>query len=289
MFPRCTILYKTENTDGWYYAVMSGDKVACKKQCAKLIKENKWIDYKFYECYHCTIKRDIPFQNVVPDPHSIHLCTNLIFHPNNEKMYYPNEIMPYPKQKRKIVDNFNLIVESEEELEDYSVPDSKDKFECGQLLKICFEKKKNYIIAIVEDVYNDIPFFLERLKKDGYSNLSIEEYTFSKFLAWNCGENIRFIVQFYFNSELKVAYDKLIPKEMFYNEFERIYPILKSYIEKKNSLYDEFKLEQNLIKSLKWKYDKDSIDYPKEYVSILNSKKNKEKLYKLIDKIERNK
>ena len=262
MFQRCTILYKTENTDGWYYAVMSGDKVACKKQCRKFCKENKWADYKIYESTYSVIKRDIPFQNVVPDPYSIHLCTRLIFHPTNRKMYYPDEIMPYPKQKRKIVDNFNLIVESEEQLEDYSAPDCRNDFECGQPLKICFEKKKNYIIAIVEDVYNDIPFFLERLKKEGYSNLSIEEYTFSKFLAWNCGENIRFIVQLYENNELKVAYDKLIPKKMFYSEFERIYPILKSYMEKKNSLYEEFKLEQKFIKSLKWKYEKDSIDYP---------------------------
>ena len=26
MYPVCTILYKTENTDGWYYATMSGSE-----------------------------------------------------------------------------------------------------------------------------------------------------------------------------------------------------------------------------------------------------------------------
>lgn len=38
MYPVCTILYKTENTDGWYYATMSGSEKNAKKNAINLRK-----------------------------------------------------------------------------------------------------------------------------------------------------------------------------------------------------------------------------------------------------------
>ena len=87
MYPVCTILYKTENTDGWYYAIMSGSEKECKKECNKLKKINNWYDYKCYISSWCAVKRDIPFQNIMPEAEYIHHLTGLIYNPFNNKFY----------------------------------------------------------------------------------------------------------------------------------------------------------------------------------------------------------
>ena len=48
LYPVCTILYKTDNSAGWHYAIMSGDEKECTKECEKLKKQNRWHDYKCY-------------------------------------------------------------------------------------------------------------------------------------------------------------------------------------------------------------------------------------------------
>ena len=76
MYPVCTILYKTENTDGWYYAIMSDSEKDCKKECEKLKKINNWYDYKCYVSSWGVMKRDIPFQNTMPQADYIHHLTD---------------------------------------------------------------------------------------------------------------------------------------------------------------------------------------------------------------------
>ena len=71
------------------------------KKGNKLKKINNWYDYKCYASSWYVIKRDIPFQNTIPQADYIHHLTDLIYNPFNNKFYYSNEIMPYPKTKKK--------------------------------------------------------------------------------------------------------------------------------------------------------------------------------------------
>ena len=62
LYPICTILYKTENSDGWYYAIMSGEENECRKRCDEIKKKNNWCDYECYVSSRCVLNKDIPFQ-----------------------------------------------------------------------------------------------------------------------------------------------------------------------------------------------------------------------------------
>ena len=44
LYPVCTILYKTDNSAGWHYAIMSGDEKECTKECEKFHEQEKWLD-----------------------------------------------------------------------------------------------------------------------------------------------------------------------------------------------------------------------------------------------------
>ena len=101
LYTVCTILYKTENSDGWYYAIMSGEENECRKRCDEIKKKNNWCDYECYVSSRCVLKKDIPFQNTMPEANYIHRATDLIYNPFDNKFYYSKETMPYPKIKKK--------------------------------------------------------------------------------------------------------------------------------------------------------------------------------------------
>ena len=287
MYPECTILYKTDNSDGWHYAIMSGSKKECTKECNKLKKQNNWCDFKCYVSSSCVFKRDIPFQNVVPNAYDLHLLTNLIYNPFNDKVYYPDENIPYPDAKKRTVNNFkiNVIGEGEGEGDDYiSEPDCVDEFECGTDVIVTFNGKGR-LVTIAEGIISDIPKFVKRLKRTGYSYLCIEEYTFAKILAWETENKVRFIVQYYGDNDVETEVDKLISKDLFYKEFENFYTTLKNYVTKRNKLYNTFKKQENLLNSLTWKYDEDLPYVPWEYTLIKWKKEKEKELEKFYDMI----
>ena len=269
MYPVCTILYKTENTDGWYYAIMSGSEKDCKKECEKLKKINNWYDYKRYVSSWHVIKQEISFQNTMPQANYIHHLTGLIYNPFNNKFYYSEETMPYPKTNKRTTDKFEIIVKGEGEDNEYiSEPWDIDDFECGTDITISFGNKKNKIITIAEDLVKDIPDFVKRLQKTGYANLSIEEYTYTKFLAWEVEDRVRFIVHYYGDDDIETELDKLITKELFYNEFNKFYAKLKRHIVKHNKLFEKFKQQEQFLQSLKWVFDENSVDKPIEFTCV---------------------
>ena len=248
-YPVCTILYKTDKSEGWHYATMSGDKQECTNKCNKLKKQNNWYNFKCYVSSSYVFKRDIPFRDTTPNAFDLHLCTDLIYNPFNQKVYYPKEIMPYPDTRKRTTGNFKITVIGEGEGigDDYiDKPDCIDEFECGANVVVYFGKKCR-LVAIADDLVSDIPKFIKRLKNTGYSNLFVDEYTFAKFLAWEINDNIRFIVQYYGDDKAETEVDKLIPKDLFYQEFETFYDELKKYISKHNKQYKEFKRRENML------------------------------------------
>jgi len=110
MYPICTILYKTDNTDGWYYAIMSGSEKECKNECEKLKAQHNWYDYKCYVSSRCVKEQNILFQNYKPSAEYIYRCTDLIYNSDDNKWYYFDETMPYPNNKKRISHKFHIDV-----------------------------------------------------------------------------------------------------------------------------------------------------------------------------------
>ena len=279
LYPICTILYKIENSDGWYYAIMSGEENECRKRCDEIKKKNNWYDYECYVSSRCVLKKNIPFQNTMPEANYIHRATDLIYNPFDNKFYYSEETMPYPKIKKRTT-SFKIIVKGEgEDEENIWEPNDTDDFESGTDITISFGHKKDKIITIAEDLLSDIPKFINRLKLFGYANLSIEEFTYTKFLAWEVQDKVRFIVQYYGGFNIETEIDKLITKELFYKEFQNLNLTLQKYIEKHNKLFNAFKSQEKFAQSLKWEFDKATFNAPQEY-TCLNWNINKSKEFK---------
>ncbi len=247
MYPVCTILYKTDSSDGWHYAIMSGDEEVCKIECEKLKQENNWLDYKCYVSVRYVDKQDIPFQNHSPWADYLHRCTSLIYSPFDKKFYYPEENMPCDLKDEILPFAFEIIVKGEgEDDENIWEPTDIEDFESGTDITISFCDNKDKIIAIADNLVKDIPNFLQRLKNTKYANIIIEEYTYAKFLAWEVGSVVKFIVQDYSEYKIETIIDKVIDKEVFYQEFEKFYDKTKMYIEKHWQSYEKFKQQHNL-------------------------------------------
>ena len=242
MYPVCAILYKKDKSDGWYYACMSGEVKVCEKKSKELKEKNNWYDFKCYESSRGIIQRDIEFRDCLPEAKTMHMTTDLIYCPQEKKWYYPNEFIPYPNNLAKTINKFEIIVKGEGEDDEYLwAPEDEDDFENGTDVIIHFKLSKNKIVTIADDLIIDIPKFIKRLKKDNYSNLTVEEYNYTKFLAWKIEDKIRFIIQSYDYADAVITFDKLIPTKLFYKTFYSLYKKLKYYINRKTQLYSDFK------------------------------------------------
>lgn len=285
MYPVCTILYKTDNSAGWYYAIMSGDKNECSKECEKLKAKYNWYDYKCYVSSSHVKKQNIPFQNYKPSPEYIIRCTDLIYNDDDGKWYYYRETMPYPQKEKRINHKFYIDVKGEGEVdtEYYWLPEPKykDDFEGDAEVLIDFGLKYAKIYTTADDNIEYVKNFISRLIKDKYSNLSFDPYsTSSILLAWENGDNVRFIIKDYYEYSDGVdaisVFDRLIPKNLFYNEFQSLIEKLEFYINKHKEVRRKFHEQEKLLNSLRWEYDEDLPYVPWEY-SIIKWNKGKTK------------
>lgn len=279
----CEILYKTENSDGWYYAIMSGSKETCIKECEKLKKEQNWFDYDCRESARYANEINIPFQNVMPEADDIYLLTDLIYNPDDNKFYHSKETIPYPKTKKR-TSKLNIFVKGEGEDEILWIPDDLDDFSEGTDVAINFNKnaKHNRIYTNAEYFISYIPKFIKRLKETGYSNFDLGEYFNAKFLAWTIQDKVRFVVQDYCRNEVVIIVDKLIDKNLFYKEFKNLDLKLKKYIKKHNKNFKKLKALEDFLQNLKWDFDASAFYSPQEYTCLDcdNTKTNKLKLFK---------
>lgn len=287
-YPVCVILYKTDNTSGWYMAEKSGSKKECTKICNEFIKQKKWTDFKCWEDSFYTEPIDVPLRACRIGAYDLHLRTNLIFNTFDEKFYYPDEIIPY-KQKRNLrtCNSFNLVakVEPTKDKDGYldDILSEREEFQdvCARL----YINNKFGIVVIAQYVMDDIPLFLKKLEQNEYSNLIIEEYWYTKFLAWKIDNKVRFVIQNCGGDEEEIVFDMLIDVDLFFNEFNKLHNQLKQGLERAKVLYKQFKQEETYLKSLPWVFDNENKDKLQEYISL--DKQRKSKIFKnFIDKVK---
>lgn len=121
------ILYKLDDSAGWYYAIMAGDHKECEEKCKKQKSQNNWLDYKLYgEC--STIAHVPEFENCIPDAYTTHQTTNLIYSPELNKWFEPDEIMLIPTNKCEITDEFSINFDFDEEMNDGDFDEGEDPY-----------------------------------------------------------------------------------------------------------------------------------------------------------------
>lgn len=232
------VLYKLDNTPGWYYGEVLGSYKEVGALCKKLQQERNWYTYEYqHDGDGHNLDRG-QFMQIAPTDDDLHMRTGLIHNTWNNKYYFPDEMMPYPEHcSKRSTSKFAIKVEDDEDEidEDWFDP---DKIEV--MLRIGMYKPVE-ILAIANWVLEDLPDFIKDLKEFGCANLSIEEHWYHKFLAWQVGNKVRFVIQCTGHDRAKVVMNKLMPAKLFYDEFEKLAKELHCYIDKH---IEEFEKQQ---------------------------------------------
>lgn len=84
----------------------------------------------------------------------------------------------------------------------------------------------------------------EYLKNKGFANLSIEEHWYHKFLAWQVGSKVRFVIQCTGHERAKVVMNKLMSAKLFYSAFDKLSTDLGHYIDKHVEEFSKKQSEQ---------------------------------------------
>ena len=260
MYPRSRILYKTDNTSGWRMATMGVEENVAKKYCEEQKAKGIWTDYKCYLSGRSIFESSPGFANCGASAYDIHLLTNLIYNSYEDKWYYPGEIMPLPKTKAKLSRDFHLDI-IPGDLDDFPLWDKED-FETVEAA-VRFRPCRDKYNILVEDLH--IPRFLKKLKKYGYAELIVEEYTFCKLLAWKTDGNILLILQDYGGDDVKEALNILVPEHEFYAEFIKFDETIKYLVARLAKLRAEFNATGVFLHALRWVYDASDVKNPHEY------------------------
>lgn len=260
MYPRSRILYKTDNASGWRMATMGVEENVAKKYCEEQKAKGIWTDYKCYLSGRYIFESSSGFANCGTSAYDIHLLTNLIYNSYEDKWYYPGEIMPIPNTNAKLCRDFHLDI-IPDDLDGWPLWDKED-FETVEA-SVRFHPCKDKYNILVEDL--NIPRFLRRLKKYGYAELIVEEYTFCKLLAWKTNGNILFILQDYGGDDVEEALNILVPEHEFYAEMIKLDETIKYLSTRLAKLKAEFSATDVFLHNLKWVYDADMPKNPHEY------------------------
>lgn len=265
MFPYCRILYKTDNSAGWYMGTMGVDEDIAKEYCEKQKNKGLWYDYKCYLAGKRVFQLDPNFSRCKPSAYDMHLLTDLIYNSYEDKWFYPDEIMPLPKTDAKLCKDFYLDIVPLDLTSDGCPLWDKNDFE-NVAASIRFLPCK-YKFNIQVDLL-DVPDFIKRLKKYGYAEMTVEEYTFCKLLAWKVEGNILFILQYYGEDEVEECLKILVSEQEFYAEFIKLEESIKYLSARLATLYAEFKSIELFLHGMRWVYDVNNPKCPQEYTML---------------------
>ena len=171
----------------------------------------------------------------------------LVYFHETDEWYIPNETIPYPKSNTVITEKFALYLEDEGFI---SVPYAKiangeKEFHTPAALLIYIENKDDYSGDWLENVIewkNNIGIFIRNLKELKFAVYNTNSTI--KFIAWEKEDYIRFIIQDYealndYGAFINY-YDRFIPKELFYSEFEKIIIQAESINQQNYKNYKQF-------------------------------------------------
>jgi len=239
MHPFCEILYKTDDSPGWLYGIMAGDKKTVEKKCKKnffayqIFDGNKTVE-EVKDIYPCKPRSDM-----------VHLTTDWIYNEELDRWFLPEETSTCPSSPctdaKKIKFGFDLSggkwfnSNTLSDLLEYYTEEKdiccNDTVYITASITVKIDRKKIWIsINYSGYVYDDFCEFIEGIKADRYSYLIIEEYSFIKILSWPQGEKCRIKIQSY-EKFIDLIYDMAdfsIDKEVFISSISKFIEYLNN-------------------------------------------------------------
>jgi hypothetical protein len=225
------VLYKTDDSPGWYIALLVGNSKEVEFKCQQL-----WKTYQILSGgeWMSKIEDNYPHNPYACD---IHMRTNWIYSIELNKWFLPSEIIPTPTSKCKTYNKFNLIYSFDED--DNTIDDLQsslfdvlflhDEEAVEMICNLCFKAgSTEYSIRFLyAHYYGDrIISFLDSIENQEFSYFIIEEYWYVKILVWTIGDQCRIKIQSYQDAEVSEPLDFTIDKQTcidtFSNFFERL-------------------------------------------------------------------
>lgn len=215
MYPHCRVLYKMEDTPGWYVAYIDGDIEAVTKKCEKL-----WKNFKVFQGGLSVerIKDEIPADVRAEDAH---LYSGWTYSSELGKWFLPDELIPMPKSKCIVAQKFSIECDFDADMDD-SIEEKKESlFEesCFDFHAVDVVADCNFItdsgeyaftFQYFKSMYKDsIKNLFKALDENRYYCFFVEEYWYTQILIWSDDTICRIIVQDYNSNESRGVIDKL--------------------------------------------------------------------------------
>lgn len=234
------VFYKTNDREGWNLALITGNDDEVRKKCQA---HKDWIDYDI-RCGGKTAAKLEDRMNYYPRPDIVHQLTDWVYSKELDKWFIKSkEGLPYPSIKCEKSNNidftYSLDNDDENNADNF---DEKEEVYISAIINISTDTQNTHDIVEISALYKSFEKFINELKEKKFAVLHIEEFSCTKYLAWEKDGKIRFTVQDYSGKSkeeyVPVTLDVLVDKNLFYDRFENFYYNLKK---------DSLNLKQELI------------------------------------------
>ncbi len=223
-----TVFYKFDNSYGWYIGRFIGKYDELTARFEQKTKNRELFDYRIYSGSHGEYTKKDEEEIWKPAASEAAMLSWFVYSIELDKWFMDdNDVIPYPKTPPKeITDNFSINVEYKEE--DNDIEEIKTDYEQGIEPEIYgtfeFKTPKQYCESLIEslDCKNDLEKCINNIKQDKYACFVIQKIDLHKFLAWGLGDKMRLILQDYNYEKVKIKLDVIIPKQLFFNELEKV-------------------------------------------------------------------
>lgn len=222
--PHNLVFYKLENSPGWLPADLFGDIDSAKRFCEKNKEISNWYAYEIFPDGEWKFNGVI-FQETVLNPYDMHLTTNYIYSTDLKKWFiHENEFIPLPKRNCEETDEFIIQTRFTHDFNNFE-DITEGEFYLSPIVTVKFKSEKQTTSSLI-DLYKFKKLycrFIFNVKRNNFSTLIIDEFSYHKFLVWNLGNKVRFIIQDYCGwGNVEILFDAIIDKDLFINTVENV-------------------------------------------------------------------
>jgi hypothetical protein len=214
--PYCRVLYKTDNTPGWYVAYLNGTEQQVIEKCEK----KSWAEYKI-DFVNSRSKKEKEEYHAVLTACYVRMLSSWMYSSELDK-WFIGEKIPNPQKPTYTATKFevNYVINDESydiaELKSYYM-ESKASYCGNERVEICntltiSTEKEKYSLEFLYSDYECKKWFesfLQDIEEDRFTYFTVEEYWYTDIILWPEGEQCRIIVQDYTSHKETGVVDRL--------------------------------------------------------------------------------
>ncbi len=214
--PYCRVLYKTDNTPGWYVAYLNGTEQQVIEKC----KKQPWTKYEI-DFVNSRSKKEKEEYRAVLTACYVRMLSGWMYSSELDK-WFMGEKIPNPQKPTYTAKKFEVKYVIDDE--SYDIAELKSSFMeskayyCGnERVEICntltiSTEKETYSLRFLYSDYECKKWFedfLKDIEEDRFTYFSVEEYWYTDIVSWPEGEQCRIIVQDYTSHKATGVVDRL--------------------------------------------------------------------------------